>query len=84
MSLNDWSTAPSAGAGKTNFKSGCADGFPEGYGPCTEAAHVAAHFWPCATRAGDCAIDMLASTTINDKDMATGNHRAFNLGDSSE
>jgi hypothetical protein len=36
-------------AGKTKRRSGCADALPTGYGPCTEAAQLATHFWPgCA------------------------------------
>src|SRR4051812_27123086 len=47
-----WSRAPSAAMGNTTFRSGCADGFPTGYGPCTDAAHDVTHL---VSTAGFCA-----------------------------
>src|SRR5882672_1033198 len=39
-----WLRAPFAGMGNAKRWSGCADGLPTGYGPCTEAAQVVTHF----------------------------------------
>ena len=36
-------SAPAVADSKAAERSGCAEGFPEGYGPCGDAAHVATH-----------------------------------------
>src|SRR4030088_2404625 len=43
-SRNVWSFAPTAGDPKANERLGCATAFPDGYGPCADAAQEATHF----------------------------------------
>src|SRR6202048_5307323 len=41
---NVWSFAPTVGDPKANARFGCATAFPDGYGPCADAAQDATHF----------------------------------------
>src|SRR5258708_18779022 len=44
ISRNVWSFAPTAGDPNANERLGCATAFPDGYGPCADAAQEATHF----------------------------------------